>query len=355
MDKIPYTKEELLGFITKLYQTPDKFIVGQHLNEQEFHRYDIPYELDLCKKESGGKTPAMISFDVAYAAYYFGKHFDQYAEWFIDYAKKGGIISLCAHFRNPTKPSRDDDPFNYRGHLGREDAWRDLLDPSTEIGAFWRKEIDVVAKFTKKLDDAGVPTIWRPLHEQNGGWFWFCMYQDDNYLVPHEYIEKAWRYIYKIFTEEYGMKHILWCYSPNILDPKYIMHCYPGDDIVDIVAMDWYTDGGLEMCKEDYGIACYKELVKTGKPFALAEFGPVGDIRTDLALHPDYRFSCADALDTYKKVIESGISFAYATFWSSWAQVKISLWNMGKADVLMNDSAVIDLDAAYKYFTEGKF
>ena len=109
------------------------------------------------------------------------------------------------------------------------------------------------------------------------------------------------------------------------------------------------------MCKEDYGIACYKELVKTGKPFALAEFGPVGDIRTDLALHPDYRFSCADALDTYKKVIESGISFAYATFWSSWAQVKISLWNMGKADVLMNDSAVIDLDAAYKYFTEGKF
>lgn len=347
-----YNKEQLLDLITKLYEHKDKYIIGQQLNRAEFNCYDIPRELELCR-EASGKIPALISFDIAYAAYYYPNELEKFAEWFIDYASKGGIISLCAHFRHPLKPSREDDPFNYRGHLGREQAWSDLIDPNTEIGAFWRKEIDVAAKFTKMLDDAGVPVLWRPFHEQNGSWFWFCAFQDNDYLIPKEYIDAAWRYFYNIFTVEYGMKNILWVYSPNIHNPEYIMHCYPGDDIVDVVAMDWYTAGGLEICKPDYGKLCYEKLIATGKPFALGEFGPAGDLVTNLDKDPEYKFNCADALETYKKVIESGISFSFVTLWSSWAKVKISLWNMGKADILMNDPNVYDIEKVKSFFETG--
>lgn len=34
------------------------------------------------------------------------------------------------------------------------------------------KDIDTIAVQLKKLQDNGVPVLWRPLHEAEGKWFW---------------------------------------------------------------------------------------------------------------------------------------------------------------------------------------
>ena len=33
--------------------------------------------------------------------------------------------------------------------------------------------MDVIAWFLAQLREAGVPVLWRPYHEMNGGWFWW--------------------------------------------------------------------------------------------------------------------------------------------------------------------------------------
>ena len=35
------------------------------------------------------------------------------------------------------------------------------------------RDIDAIAEQLKRLQDAGVPVLWRPLHEASGGWFWW--------------------------------------------------------------------------------------------------------------------------------------------------------------------------------------
>ena len=52
--------------------------------------------------------------------------------------------------------------------------WHDLVTPSTEINERWKSQVDVIAFYLKQLRDAHVPVLWRPYHEMNGGWFWWC-------------------------------------------------------------------------------------------------------------------------------------------------------------------------------------
>lgn len=34
-------------------------------------------------------------------------------------------------------------------------------------------DVDEIAKQLKRLSDADVPVLFRPLHEASGGWFWW--------------------------------------------------------------------------------------------------------------------------------------------------------------------------------------
>lgn len=349
MRTIPYTKETLMKLINELYAS-DNFIVAEQMFEYlKCGGHNVTRVLEFFD-EVGVDRPAMLGLDLAVITKVFtAEELDILAEEFIDYAAEGGIISFCAHFHNPVDTEHDE--VYYRGHLGGTEEWEKLLDPTTDIGASFKRDLDTVCKFMKRIDDAGIPVLWRPLHEANGNWFWFCACQDSESwpfeYIPKEYMERLWRYIYKTCTEEFGMKHLIWVYSPNVGDTKTIMHCYPGDDVVDIVAIDWYSgDGKIN----DNVRGNHAELTKTGKPFALGEFGPAGEILTDLAKSPEYKFNNEDALNLFREMNKEKLSFAWVLFWASWAQVKLSVHDMKKPEALMNAPEVITLNKIKKYF-----
>ena len=348
MKKIPYNKESLMKLVKELY-AGDDFIVAQQMSETYSDGgHKVTTELGWFDNV-GAKHPAMLGFDIAHAVNEYGEEdLDVLAGEFIDYASEGGIVTLCGHFRNPHLPNPDDKTY-YRGHLGMEDEWEAVMNPETPTGKVFKDDLDKVCRFLKKLDDAGVPVLWRPLHEMNGNWFWFCVGQydwgQDPLYIPKEYAERMWRYIYKVCTEEFGLKHLIWVFSPNV-GCKEGMYCYPGDDVVDIVAFDWYP-GSIEIpdsVKNDY-----KNLCETGKPFAIGEFGP-GNNRTDYAVSPEDKFNNLDALRMFRDMNSQNVRFAWVMFWSSWAQVKISVHNMKYADKLMNAPEVYNLDRVKDYF-----
>ena len=74
--------------------------------------------------------------------------------------------------------------------------------------------------------------MWRPLHEAEGGWFWWG-------AEGAEPCKELYRLLYKKLTEEYKLDNLIWEWtgstSPVAAD------WYPGDDVVDIIGYDKYN------------------------------------------------------------------------------------------------------------------
>ncbi len=125
-------------------------------------------------------------------------------------------------------------------------------------------DIDVIAAELKKFQAAGVPVLWRPLHEAEGGWFWWG-------AKGPEPLKKLWRLLHARLTVKHGLHNLIWVYSSGT-DPKW----YPGDDVVDIVGIDQYPSDisdPLTMVWETL-----RSQYDGRKMIALTEFGGVPDI-----------------------------------------------------------------------------
>ncbi|MFO7447345.1 MAG: glycosyl hydrolase [Ignavibacteriaceae bacterium] len=177
---------------------------------------------------------------------------------------EGFIITLMWHAVRPI----EDEPVEFRGSiLGKltDEEWQDLITPGTLINERWKSQVDVIAFFLKQLRNAGVPVLWRPYHEMNGDWFWWGKKEG-----IHGY-KKLYRMLYDRLVNFHGLNNLLWVY--NAVEIKLGVDSYetyyPGDDVVDILATDVYS--------EDYDDDSYHELLALAKdkPIALGEVGIV--------------------------------------------------------------------------------
>lgn len=56
---------------------------------------------------------------------------------------------------------------------------------------------------TCEAEEAGVPVLWRPLHESSGGWFWWG-------AKGAEPFRQLWIYLYNELTCTYGCNNLIW-------------------------------------------------------------------------------------------------------------------------------------------------
>jgi len=49
-----------------------------------------------------------------------------------------------------------------------------ITNSNTETGYRWRLFLDRIAEGLDDLQRAGVTVLYRPLHEMNGDWFYWC-------------------------------------------------------------------------------------------------------------------------------------------------------------------------------------
>ena len=89
-------------------------------------------------------------------------------------------------------------------------------------------DIDMVAGELRKLADRGIPVLWRPLHEAEGGWFWWGA------KGPRPFVQ-LWRLMHDRLTRMQGLHNLIWVYT-GTANPDW----YPGDDVVDIIGIDEY-------------------------------------------------------------------------------------------------------------------
>jgi mannan endo-1,4-beta-mannosidase len=182
-----------------------------------------------------GKTPAILGADfMDYTESRTSRGASsQEVDHALAFAQKGGIVAFVWHWGAPTGLY---DTENHRWWSGFYTDATDfnietaLADTTNANYTLLVNDIDTIAAQLKKLQDAGVPVLWRPLHEAEGGWFWWG-------AKGPEPCKKLYRILYERLTNYHKLDNLIWVW--NSVAPAW----YPGDGVVDIVSADTYTQG----------------------------------------------------------------------------------------------------------------
>lgn len=195
----------------------------------------------------------------------------------IEFHKKGGIVTFCWHWNAPTEYlySTANSSDGWWGGFYTQNSKFDIAKVMNGQDAKGKKLLDrdikEIAKQLKRLEKAGVPVIWRPLHEASGGWFWWGAQGPDAY-------KKLWKYLYKELTNTYGCNNLIWVYNGQSAD------WYPGDEYVDIVGEDIYPGNHVY----DPQVSRFKQAINYGsktKITALTENGCIFDIDSAVSIN----------------------------------------------------------------------
>jgi len=173
----------------------------------------------------------------------------------IEYWNEGGLVTISAHLYNPANPKGG-------GLRDRGVELQSLLAPDSETHTRWMAELDLLAGGLQELKAAGVVVLWRPFHEMNGGWFWWGAKDPESFI-------RVWRHMFDYFSQTKGLDNLLWVYSPN--HGAKTAAYYPGDNYVDLVGLDAYTD-----FVDPEHVKGQPEVARLPKPFGFTEFGPFG-------------------------------------------------------------------------------
>ncbi|WP_431767975.1 glycosyl hydrolase [Ruminococcus flavefaciens] len=204
-----------------LWNSPDVFIKD---NEAEFEYI----------KEKTGKQPAIRGID--FLAYNTSSTWRDHApERVIEWVNKyHGIATVSWHWNVPCEKGSDDIAFYVESANPKFTTFSctKAVEEGTWENSVVMADIELIAGELKKLKDADVPVLWRPLHEAEGGWFWWG-------AEGAEPCKKLYRLLYDQLTNVYGLDNLIWEWtgstSPAAAD------WYPGDDVVDIVGYDKYN------------------------------------------------------------------------------------------------------------------
>lgn len=195
----------------------------------------------------------------------------------IEFANKGGIVTLCWHWNAPTEylNSTANSSDGWWGGFYTQSSKFDIAKVMNGQDAKGKKLLDrdikEIAKQLKRLEKAGVPVIWRPLHEASGGWFWWGAKGSDAY-------KKLWKYLYNELTNTYGCNNLIWVYNGQSAD------WYPGDEYVDIVGEDIYPGNHVY----DPQVSRFRQAINYGsktKITALTENGCIFDIDSAVSIN----------------------------------------------------------------------
>lgn len=161
------------------------------------------------------------------------------------------------------------------------------------------RDIEEVAGYLKNLQDANIPVIFRPLHEaagnytkynpQGGAWFWWGRY-------GAEPCKNLYKLLHDQFTNVYGLNNLIWVWTIDAAEgmESQAKDWYPGNDIVDIVGVDIYTENIKVPQRSQYDFM--QEVTGGTKLTTISECGNIPE--------PDVQF-------------ENGLSWSWFMVWPS--------------------------------------
>lgn len=182
-----------------------------------------------------GKLPAVIEIDLMSLSTSRGGdagRVDEFVKLVKEYDKKGGIVVLNWHWNAPRKYLFDtaDNPWwrGFYADASNIDIEKIMNGEDSDGLDLLYDDIDLIAQALKKLQDAKIPILFRPLHEASGGWFWWGAKGAEPY-------KKLYNTLYERLVSYHKINNLIWVWNSEGAD------WYPGDDVVDIASTDIYA------------------------------------------------------------------------------------------------------------------
>ncbi len=165
------------------------------------------------------------------------------------WASEGGVVSAMWHWQ-----VKDNAGTGYTCTPGTGDAATSFdaskvyVDGTAE-NTLAKQQLSQICGYLKKMQDAGIPVVWRPFHEAAGNtydydggkaWFWWGAKGADVY-------KQLWQWMYNYMVNEQGLHNLIWVWTSQTKDGIW----YPGNDYVDIIGRDIYG-GEAAQQKSDF-------------------------------------------------------------------------------------------------------
>lgn len=237
-----------------------------------------------------GKHPALAGYDFIFVQYsptpagwsWVVNYSDMSAP--IEHYKAGGLVNYMWHWNVPESKEAWDKgvkDYDFNGYNFYSDkttfSITEALKEGTWQNDFIMKDMEKVAGYLKILADAGVPVIWRPLHEAAGNydlygvkhnaWFWWGK-------GGAEPCKQLYRLMRDTFEKKYGLNNLIWVWTLDAVqgaeDQWY--DWYPGDEYVDIIGCDIYAN---DTEAKSYQYQACVDLAKGKKLVTISECGNI--------------------------------------------------------------------------------
>ena len=225
-------------------------------------------------KPIAGKSPLLRAFDFQHytqgysylwnnsvGGFTFGAEDDGQIQTAINWynsTNKNGLVNFHWHWHSP-----------FGGSVGTNTFYTDqttfdvtkAVTPGTPENIKILQDIDTISYQLKRLQDAGVPVLWRPLHEAGGGWFWWG-------AKGATACKQLYAIMYDRMTNYHHLNNLIWIWSTPESD------WYPGNETVDIVGHDSYPGAYIyDAKKNDFDILY--NLTGGKKLITMSENGPI--------------------------------------------------------------------------------
>lgn len=189
-------------------------------------------------KSVTGSHPALYGWDLQHIVppmmgFKFGRRgeIDTIKMLLTEAYERGGVNTFSWHMHNPVtmKNMYDTTP-----------ALATLL-PRQTNHEHYKQCLDKIAEFFSSLKGKNgelIPVIFRPFHEHNGNWFWWCK----PFCTPDEY-KQLLQFTVEYLRDVKGVHNVLYaCSTDKIVNWADYMERYAGDEYFDILGMDNYYE-----------------------------------------------------------------------------------------------------------------
>jgi len=266
----------------------------------------------------GPYTPAILGFGLGYGDYS-STETTRVLDLLEQHFRAGGLVSISLHPANP-RTGRD-------AHDKRFSEYAELLDPDSSVGKNWQTIVHNAANFLQRLKDRGIIVLFRPLHEANGGWFWWG---NDFHPPQAEEFKALFRQLHHTLVETRQLDNLLFVYAMaetyEEKQPRADSY-FPGQEYVDVLGLDFYDHPARFDDRGDYS-ALAALARETGKPLCLAELGPS---------HGASRWQMEPCLELLNRH-----PVAYFLAWHSWPAHAIALRDAQGGTELLAEPAILN-------------
>lgn len=184
----------------------------------------------------------------------------------VDQAKtewnNGSLVALTWHVCPPTMGSSCAFEGGVKSSIS-DTQFNQIVTDGTSLNTAWKRRLDEAVPYLNQLKSAGVPVLFRPLHEMNETWNWWGHRPGANgsaklYKITHDYLVGK------------GLSNLIWVWNVQDNPAGGWSDYYPGSSYVDVVSLDvWYKS---YPSSSDYS---QMQSIAAGKPIALAEMGKI--------------------------------------------------------------------------------